>query len=479
MKKYSLVLLVFAFLVNSCATNPVTGKKQLVTMSEEQEIAMGKEADPQIIAQFGLYQDQALQNFINEKGKQMAAISHRPGLDYQFRIVDSEVINAFAVPGGFVYFTRGIMAYFNNEAEFTGVLGHEIGHIAARHSVEQQRNALLGQVGLIAGMVIAPQLAQFAEAASQGLGLMMLKFSRDAERESDKLGVEYSTKIGYDASEMADFFTTLERQGEQSGSAELPNFLSTHPNPGDRQKTVAQLATEWKQKQNLTNPAVNRNQYLQRIDGLIFGEDPRQGYRENNIFYHPQLKFEFPTPANWAYQNTPDRVQLASQDGKALMILMLAQGNSLSEAANAVLQNYKMTAVDSRQITVNGLPAIAMVADQPQQQQGQVLRTLSYLIQYNGAIYHLIGISMLNDFNSYQQTFVNSFGNFRALTDPAKLNKKPERIRIKTIRTNGTLSAALRDLGVPERRLEELSLVNGMRLTDNVTSGMLIKVVGE
>jgi predicted Zn-dependent protease len=138
-----------------------------------------------------------------------------------------------------------------------------------------------------------------------------------------------------------------------------------------------------------------------------------------------------------------------------------------------------MTAVESRQITVNGLPAIAMVADQPQQTQGQVLRTLSYLIQYNGAIYHLIGVSMLNDFNSYQQTFVNSFGNFRPLTDPAKLNKKPERIRIKTIRTNGTLSAALRDLGVPERRLEELSLVNGMRLTDNVTSGMLIKVVGE
>src|SRR5688572_19950452 len=325
MKQLLSVLFLSALLFNSCATNPVTGKKQLVTMSEEQEIAMGKEADPQIVAQYGLYQDQALQNFIQEKGKQMAAISHRPGLDYQFRIVDSEVINAFAVPGGYVYFTRGIMAYFNNEAEFAGVLGHEIGHIAARHSVEQQRNQMLGQIGLIAGVVVAPQLAQFAEAASQGLGLLFLKFGRDAERESDKLGVEYSTKIGYDASEMADFFTTLERQGQASGSSELPSFLSTHPNPGERQQTVAQLAADWKKTQNLTNPAVNRNQYLQRIEGLVFGEDPRQGFRENNVFYHPELKFQFPTPSGWAYMNSPQRVQLGSQDGKALMILMLAQ----------------------------------------------------------------------------------------------------------------------------------------------------------
>jgi len=478
MKQLLSVLFLSALLFNSCATNPVTGKKQLVTMSEEQEIAMGKDADPQIVAQFGLYQDQALQNFIQEKGKQMAAISHRPGLDYQFRIVDSEVINAFAVPGGYVYFTRGIMAYFNNEAEFAGVLGHEIGHIAARHSVEQQRNQMLGQIGLIAGIVVAPQLSQFAEAASQGLSLLFLKFGRDAERESDKLGVEYSTKIGYDATEMADFFTTLERQGQASGSSELPSFLSTHPNPGERQQTVAQLAAEWKKTQNLTNPAVNRNQYLQRIEGLIFGEDPRQGFRENNVFYHPELKFQFPTPSGWAYMNSPQQVQLGAPDGKALMILMLGRGNSLQEAAQAVLTNYQMTAVQSSQITVNGLPAIAMVADQPQQSGGS-LRTLSYLIQYGGAIYHLIGITMLNDFNSYQQTFVNSFGNFRQLTDPAKLNKKPERIRIKSVKSNGTLAAALRSYGVPEARLEQLSLVNGMRQTDNVTAGMLIKVIGE
>jgi len=219
------------FLAQSCATNPVTGKRQVALMSEDQELAMGKEADPQIVMQYGLYQNAELQNFITQKGREMVAVSHRPNIAYEFKIVDSDVLNAFAIPG-YVYFTRGIMAHFNNEAEFAGVLGHEIGHITARHSVSQQSKAMLGQVGLIGAMVINPQLAQFGEAASQGLGLLFLKFGRDAERQSDQLGVEYSTKIGYDAAEMAGFFQTLERKGQASGAEELPNFLSTHPNPG-------------------------------------------------------------------------------------------------------------------------------------------------------------------------------------------------------------------------------------------------------
>jgi len=461
-------------LIHSCARNPVTGKSQLVLMSEAQEIQMGKEADPQIIAQYGLYEDAALQSFITEKGRQMAAISHRPGLEYHFRIVDSDVLNAFAVPGGYVYFTRGIMAHFNNEAEFAGVLGHEIGHIAARHSVEQQRNQLLGQVGLIAGMILSPQIAQFGQAASQGLGLLLLKFGRDAERESDRLGVEYSTKIGYDAQQMANFFTTLERKSA-GANAELPDFLSTHPNPGDRNVTVGQLATEWKQKQNLTNPQVNRDAYLRRIEGLIYGEDPKGGYLENNVFYHPVMRFQFPVPSGWLYQNTPQAVQIAPQDGKAMLMLTLGQGSSLQEAANAAVQNYKLTPVESRQATVNGLNALYVVADQVQQ--AGTIRTMSYFIQHGSNIYHMIGVSALNDFNAYAPSLNQIMTSFRELTDVAKINKKAERVRIKTVRQNGTLEAALRSYNVAQNRLEEFAILNGMRLNTAVTQGMLIKVI--
>lgn len=467
------------FLFNSCATNPVTGKKQVVLMSEAQEIAMGKEADPQIIAQYGLYEDKGMQDFINEKGKKMAAISHRPKLDYQFRIVDSDILNAFAVPGGYVYFTRGIMAHFNNEAEFAGVLGHEIGHITARHSVEQQRNSILGQIGILAGIVLAPDLSQFAESASQGLGVLLLKFSRDAERESDKLGVEYSSKIGYDASEMAGFFQTLERKSTEGGQGELPGFLSTHPNPGDRLVTVGKLATEWKQKLNLTNAQVNRNTYLKRIEGLVYGEDPRQGYMENNVFYHPVLKFQFSVPDNWNYQNTPQQVQLAPKDGKALIMMTLARGSSLPEAANGFLQQNNLQLFDSKDVTVNGLPALAMIADvKPQQgQQQQPIRTVSYFIKYGQSIYLLLGVSGTADFNIYLPFFNNTQQSFKELKDVSKLNKKPDRVHIKTVRTNATLEQALRDYKVNTKRLEEFAILNGMKLTDRVEQGSLIKVI--
>ena len=482
MKKYILIscLAATVLVFNNCATNPVTGKRQVVLMSEEQEIAMGKEADPQIVAQFGLYDDKALQDFITQEGKKMAAISHRPNLNYEFKIVDSDVINAFAVPGGYVYFTRGIMAHFNNEAEFAGVLGHEIGHITARHSVAQQRNAILGQIGLIAGMVLAPELAQFGQAASQGLGLLFLKFGRDAERQSDELGVEYSSKVKYDAHQMAGFFNTLERKGAESGAGELPNFLSTHPNPGERNVTVNKLATDWQQKLNLTAPEVNRNTYLKRIEGLIYGEDPKGGFLENNVFYHPVLKFQFLTPANWAYQNSPQQVQFAQKEGKALMFMTLAPGKTLQEAASAVFQQYKLQALESREVSVNGLNAIAVVGTQPQQQgqqQQASIRTLSYFIQYDNNIYHIIGVSAATDFNAYSPLFTNTMQSFKVLNDASKLNKKPDRVRLKTINQNSTLEQALRQHGVQTNKLEELAILNGLKLSDRVVQGTLIKII--
>ncbi|HRE51193.1 MAG TPA: M48 family metalloprotease [Flavitalea sp.] len=470
-------------LADSCSVNPVTGKKQMVFMSEAQEIALGQESDPQILAQYGLYEDSALQAFITEKGKQMAAISHRPNLPYEFRVVDSDILNAFAVPGGYVYFTRGIMAHFNNEAEFAGVLGHEIGHITARHSVIQQRNAMLGQLGLIAGLVIAPDLAQFAESASQGLSLLFLKFGRDDESQSDQLGVEYSSKIGYDAKEMAGFFKTLQRSAAQVGGEELPDFLSTHPNPLNRYEAVSKGAVEWQQKLNL-NPAklqVNRNSYLKRIEGLLYGQDPNQGYVENNSFYHPILKFQFPLPAGWYFQNTPQRVQMAPQDGKAMMMLTLAPGKTLEESANAVLQQYSLKVLDSKKTTVNGLPALAMLADQQQDQQQQqqqaVLRTLSYLISHGGNIYHLIGVAATADFNQYTPYFNNTMLKFSQLTDPSKLNRKPDRVRIKTVSGSPTLRQALQTYRVPEAKMEEMAILNGLELDHKLSPGDLIKVV--
>jgi predicted Zn-dependent protease len=471
-------ILVFILLsLSACAINPVTGKKQIVLMSEAQEIAMGQQSDPEIIAFFGLYDDAQLQEFITAKGNEMAAISHRPKLAYEFKVVDSPVINAFAVPGGYVYFTRGIMAHFNNEAEFAGVLGHEIGHVTARHSVIQQRNQFFGQLGLLAGIILVPQLGQFVDPLSQGMQLALLKFGRDAERQSDKLGVDYSSQIGYDATEMAGFFETLERQQENSGGGEVPDFLSTHPSPEERNATVEKLALAWQAKSKMTEFEVNRDSYLRKIDGLIIGEDPKQGFVENNAFYHPVLKIQFPIPTDWAHQNSPQQFQMAPKSGDAIMMLTLAPGATVEEAANAILQKYTLTMVDSRKETINGLPAIIMVAEQKQEQ--ATIQVLSTLIQFEGNIYSLMGVSDISKFISYQPVFLNTMRNFKELKDSEKLNRKPDVIKIKTVPQQMTLKAAFQNFGMPAERFEELALLNGVLLTDQLSKGMLIKVVGK
>jgi predicted Zn-dependent protease len=467
--------------LSSCSRNPVTGKKELNFMSESQELSLGKESDPQIVAQYGLYENAGLQSFINEKGKQMGAISHRPNLTYEFKILDSPIVNAFAVPGGYVYFTRGIMCYFNNEAEFAGVLGHEIGHIAAKHSARQQRDQILGQVLFMGGVIFSEKFRQFADVAQQGMGLLFLKNSRDHETESDKLGVEYSTKIGYDARQMSEFFQTLKKLGGEDGA--IPTFLSTHPDPGDRFNKTAQWAADIQKNMDVSKLKVNRNEYLKRIDGIIYGEDPKQGYVENNIFYHPELKFQFGVPNGWKLVNMPTQVQMAPSDGKALMLFGMALGSDLQAAKNEVIKQYKLNVIESTNINVNGLPAIAILADVAQDnttgaQQTEAIKVLTYLISYDQKVFMFHGVSAKTDFNNYFGQFQNTMKTFKQLTDVTKINRKPTTVRIVTLNAPMTLQQALTENKMPSARFNELAMLNGMELSSKLEKGTLIKVLG-
>jgi predicted Zn-dependent protease len=474
-------LIVGTLLLKACSVNPVTGKKQVVLMSEEQEIAMGKEADPQIIAEYGLYADSNLQRFLRQKGLEMAKISHRPNLNWQFRVVDSDVINAFAVPGGYVYFTRGILAHFNNEAQFAGVLGHEIGHVTARHSVAQQTKGMATQLGVMAAMVLSPDLAQFGNELSQGAQLLMLSYGRADETQSDELGVEYSSKIGYDAKEMAKFFLTLQAQSKASGNAELPEFMSTHPDPGNRNQRVSQLAIEYQQKNQLSNLKVGRNDYLKRIEGIVYGMDPKQGYLENGIFYHPELRFQFNAPAGWRYNNSPTAVTFSPAQGDGLFFLTVGKGNTPQEAAQAFQTQYKLQVKDSRQTTVNGLPAYLILGDQVQQaQQGgaqKVITVVAAFIQHNKLIYQMIGAGEPTAFQQHQALYQATYNSFRPLTDAAKINIKPERVALFTTKTSATLRQHLTTLGTPTARVQELAILNGLNPDDQVVAGSVIKYV--
>ncbi|MCP9236844.1 M48 family metalloprotease [Lewinella sp. JB7] len=475
-----LLLPAFAFILPSCATNPVTGKKQISFISEEQEIAMGQQYDPQVVAEFGLYDDAQLQAFLTEKGNAMAAISERPNLPWTFRLVDSEVVNAFAVPGGFVYFTRGIMAHFNNEAQFAGVLGHEIGHVTARHTVAQQSKQQLAQIGLIGGMILSPELASQGQTLMQGMQLLFLKFGRDAESQSDQLGVKYSTAIGYDANEMAGFFNTLDKL---SGGSEnrAPSFLSTHPDPLNREAEVLKLTKQAQAANPRTDYEVDRDGYLRRIDGILYGEDPNQGYVESGAFYHPALRFYFRIPTNWQLINSPTMVQMVSPDQNALMQMRLAEGTDPAAAAQQFVTQNKVQVTNSSDQSINGLPATTIVGDivQQDQQSGQTqtLRTITSFIAYGGNTYMMAGLSTAQNFNKFARDMEGSIRSFAQLTDQSKLNRKPERIKIVTVPRATSLQQALLDAGIPQARLNEFAVLNGMELNTQLPAGYLIKAM--
>jgi predicted Zn-dependent protease len=488
-------LLSLIFLLSACARNPVTGKKQFSLMSEKSEKALGIDADPGVVASFGKYEDNTLQDFINTKGQEMVKISHRPNLGYEFKILNSPVVNAFAVPGGYVYFTRGIMAHFNNEAEFAGVLGHEIGHITARHGAQQQTKQILLQAGLMVSIIAKPEFIKFADQAQQGLGLLMLKFGRDDESQSDMLGVNYSTKIGYDSYLMADFFKTLGRITDKEG-ARMPAFLSTHPDPNDRFANVRKLSEAAQKPLDKSTLKVNRDEYLRRIDGLVYGEDPREGYVENNVFYHPEMKFKFPTPASWKTQNSPQQFAMVEPNEKAIMILTLAQGTTLEEAAQNTAKQLNLNVLRSENKTVNGLPALMIASEvkteQQAQQQGMRGGTtgqaqaatpktavLSYFIRHNNTIFVIHGVALDTDFSAYLASFRSTMEGFSVLTDASKINVQPDHIRLKTAPRNATFAELMTLWNVPQKRQEETAILNSMYMTTNVTTGTLIKTIGK
>ena len=230
-----------ATLTLSCATNPVTGRRELTLVSTNQELAIGKDGYGAVVSEYGVYDDPALQAYVDSVGHALAKVSHLPDLAWKFTVLDDPTVNAFAMPGGYIYITRGILAHLNSEAQLAGVLGHEIGHVTARHSARQITQQQLAALGLGVASALSQTVQRYGQAAQSALGLLFLKYGRDDETEADQLGVDYATRAGWDPREIPATYAMLKRVSEKSGQR-LPAFLSTHPDPGDREVRTAELA---------------------------------------------------------------------------------------------------------------------------------------------------------------------------------------------------------------------------------------------
>lgn len=457
-----------------CATNPVTGKRELSFMSEAQEIEMGRASLAQSRQQTGFYDNAALDTYVRTMGMAMARASERPQLPWEFHVLDDPAINAFAAPGGFIFVTRGILAVMNSGAELAGVLGHEIGHVTAKHSVSQMSNATLAQIGLVAGAIAAPDIAGGAvgQLAQMGASMLFLKFGRDDESQSDALGHRYALHSGFDVREMPKTFRTLARVGEQAGgSNRVPAFMSTHPDPGDR----VQATQSWADTvSSFAGLRTDRDAYLRLMDGLVFGADPRQGYFENTRFLHPTLRIQFDMPVNWQGVNMADRVIMAEPNGQAQLELSSAPQATPAAAAQAFSAQQGVTTQRSGTLTVHGLPAhgVAFVA---QSQDGQQLAGEALFIAHGNTVYRFMSLTLASLTARHMNTMATALRSFA----PTAANQQFRRVRELNVITLGanTTATALAQQSGGAGTAAEIALINGVSETETLPRGRQVKTI--
>jgi predicted Zn-dependent protease len=456
-------------LIAACATNPATGRRELMLVSESQEAALGRQAAAEIPGSYGLYEDRALQEYVRGLGRRIARISERPSLEWTFEVVDDAAVNAFAIPGGHVYVTRGLLAQLESEAELAMVMGHEVGHVTARHTASQLSRQQLATLGLGLGMIAAPSLQRFGGIGQGALGLLFLKFGRDDEREADDLGLRYSGRLGYDAAQAAQAMHMLDQVAQQHPEGRMPGWLSTHPDPGDRYQALLRKIRE----QNLTAGAVDRDGYLRRLDGLVYGEDPREGFFRRESFYHPGLRFRIEVPRGFRTQNTKQAVIAASPDGDAAFQLTLAQGRSAEEAARTLFAEANAR-LDLRRGQVNGLPAVAGTFEAVS---GQTpIRGAAAFVEMDGRVYQLVGYAASADWSRYARALTGAVQSFAPLREPWALDAQPKRLRIVRLDRDTTVAEFTRRYPstVPPATV---ALVNRVDPTGTLAAGRLAKQV--
>lgn len=482
------ILLILVMGLAGCVVqrSAITGHKRAYAYSWSQEVQMGKQANEQVKQQYGLYNDPELSKYVSMIGDSVLHHSDMRGPDVQakyrnttfhYQVLNSSVVNAFALPGGYVYVTRGILAALNNEAQLAVVLGHETGHVAARHASQSALEQKAGQLALVGGAVVGQQALgmpadQILQLGGMATKLLFLRYSRDDEREADRLGVEYSAKAGYKSSDASTFFETLKRMQQQSGQT-LPPMLSTHPDPGDRRQTIKQLAAGWKDK-GYKMSIEDQKKYYREIDGIVYGDNPREGFTKNNMFYHPDMKFQFPVPENWQVYNQPSQVILANKDQSVVMIMSVDTNRTPQASVQAFLNQQGITTIKTGSTNKNGLNGFEGYASATTQQ-GDV-KIYLYAVSYNGNVYRFLDYTTPDKFDDEVGNFTRTAYGFNRVTDPSILNIKPVRLHIVEADRDTKFSDLLPKQLPMDIKPEDVAILNQVSLSDMIPKGTPVKI---
>jgi predicted Zn-dependent protease len=471
------LVLLTALLAAACATNPATGKKELSFMSEDQEIRLGQELDADVRKEMGVYADQRLQSYVEDIGMRLAKGSQRPNLPWHFTVVDSPAINAFALPGGYIYITRGIMPFLDNEAQLAGVLGHEIGHVTARHAAQQYTRGSAASLGVLLGSIFVPAVQPFGELAQGGLSVFFLKFSRDDELQADALGAEYAAAGGWDPAEVPAFLTTLARVDELSDRNGTPNWLATHPQPENR---VTRVNTTVQKVRSAANPGtIERDGYLGRVDGIVFGDNPEDGIVRGSEFIHPALRFFIKFPDAWEITNGEDSVTAQEPGNKVYMVLRSVRepaARNLEQVALRHMSGAGYKAVDGTATTVNGLDAFIGTYSGNAQGIGKVMARGAH-VEMGRTTYFIGGIAPTDVFPRMLDSFNASIRSFRQLSRGEADDVEPNRVDLYTAREGDTWQSIAQRAGKGLVKATTLAIMNDHAVDEQPKPGERLKIV--
>jgi predicted Zn-dependent protease len=470
--RLSLLILLAGF-ATGCATNPVTGGQDIVLMSEAQEIDLGRKNHLEILKQYNVHNDPELQAMVNRLGQKLAAQSHRSELEFTFTVLDSPDVNAFALPGGYVYITRGIMAYLNSEEELAGVLGHEIGHVTARHGVRQQTaQTASGLFGVI--VAVATGDANIARATNYAGAALVSGYGRSHELEADRLGAEYLARINYDPESMLEVIGVLKdqelfAQERAKETGETPplgyhGLFSSHPANDQR---LQEVITAAKKFQTAEPEVIDPQAYLKLMDGVVFGDSESQGIVYKSDFYHRGLDLHLSFPSGWKLINQPDRLLGVSVDEKQIIQFVLGDSDA-KEPETYLRENFPGLTSGSTP-SKNVYAGLALLDSPWGKRNGRVAAT-----RHKDIIFILMGVG---ESQAPDTAFFDTLASISTLNAEQQILSKGKKIKLIRVKSGDTFASLAKQSNIDQFEVSTLRLLNDLYPDGEPQPGQYIKLV--